>query len=222
MKPEITAVIVAREGSVRIPGKNMLMLGKDTLISRKIKQLKSCKLISRIVFGSDSDEMLKHAASFGAECIKREKFYCDEKQASANDMIAEMMQKINTDIVVWAHCTNPLLSASTYDKAIQTFLANYPAYDSLLSVAEFREHLWDEHKRPLNYNPWAPRHTPARELPAYYVQDGGIFIQPYIQMKENSYFFGKKPYLFSIPSEEFLDINTPRDYLLAKTLTSEI
>ena len=50
------------------------------------------------------------------------------------------------------------------------------------------------------------------------MQDGGIFIQPYYQMKENSYFFGKNPYLFEIPVDEFLDINVMRDYLLAKAL----
>ena len=37
---EITAIIVARKGSVRIKNKSMLKLGNDTLISNKIKQLK--------------------------------------------------------------------------------------------------------------------------------------------------------------------------------------
>ena len=35
-------------------------------------------------------------------------------------------------------------------------------------------------------------------------------------MKNNSYFFGNKPYLYVIPYNEFLDINTERDYILAK------
>ena len=110
---EVSAIIVARKGSVRVPSKNKLKLGNDTLISRKIKQLKSCRNINRVIFGSDSDEMLEHARENGAEAIKRPDFYCDEKAASANDMIANMMELINTDIVVWAHCTNPLLSAKT-------------------------------------------------------------------------------------------------------------
>ena len=37
-------------------------------------------------------------------------------------------------------------------------------------------------------------------------------------MKDNSYFFGKKPYLYVIPHSEFLDINTERDYIVAKCL----
>lgn len=216
---EIAAIIVARKGSVRVPSKNMLPLGEDTLISRKIKQLKQSEYIDRVIFGSDSDEMLEHAAQYGAECIRRPDYYCDERQASANDMIRNMCDLINTDLVVWAHCTNPLLSAQTYDNAITTFAKQQEGgYDSLLSVVELREHLWGEDKKPLNYNPYQPRHTPARELPPYYMQDGGIFIQPYEQMHANHYFFGKNPYLFVIPEEEFLDINNMRDYILAKAI----
>ena len=85
-------------------------------------------------------------------------------------------------------------------------------------LLNFREHLWNENKKPLNYNPYQKRHVPARELPKYYMQDGGIFIQPYSQMKNNSYFFGKKPYLYVIPYSEFLDINTERDYIVARCL----
>ena len=217
-KPEVTAVIVARKGSVRVPCKNMLPLGNETLISRKIRQLKACQNIDRVVFGSDSDEMLEHAAKQGAEAIRRPDFYCDEKVASANDMISNMCSLIETDVVVWAHCTNPLLSSETYDKAVQTFFDNQTEYDSLLSVVEFKEHLWGTDKKPLNYNPYQPRHVPARELPPYYMQDGGIFIQPHKQMLENKYFFGKKPFLFTIPEDEFLDINNMRDYLLAKSI----
>lgn len=219
---EVTAIIVARKGSVRVPSKNMLPLGAETLISRKIRQLKGAKLIDRVVFGSDSDEMLEHAKQCGAECIRRPDYYCDEKQASANDMIRNMMELVSTDFVVWAHCTNPLLSSETYDNAISEFSKGLrEGYDSLLSVVELREHLWGEDKKPLNYNPYQPRHTPARELPPYYMQDGGIFIQPYSQMKQNSYFFGKYPKLFIIPSEEFLDINDMRDYLLAKAIIED-
>lgn len=215
---EVSAIIVARGGSVRIPSKSLLKLNGESLIERKIHQLQQCKNINRIIFGSDSVEMLDVAKKAGAETVRRPDFYCDERVASANDMIGNMMSLIKTDIVVWSHCTNPLLSAQTYDGAVAKFVELYPEYDSLLSVVPLQEHLWGTDKKPLNYNPYAARHVPAREIPPYYMQDGGIFIQPYEQMKSNRYFFGKKPYLFEIPTDEFLDINNMRDYLLAKAI----
>lgn len=218
---ETTAVIVARKGSVRIKSKSLLTLHGQSLIERKITQLQKCKHIDRIVFGSDCEIMLEKAKNCGAEIVERPEYYCNEKKASANEMIANMLDLINTDIVVWAHCTNPLISANTYDKALRIFFKNLQngSHDSLLSVVELREHLWNSDKSTaLNYNPYAPRHTPAKELSPFFMQDDGIFIQPYTQMKQNSYFFGKRPYLFEIPKDEFLDINDMRDYLLAKAL----
>lgn len=216
----ITAIIVARSGSKRIKNKNLLKLNGETLFERKINQLKQSKHITDIAFGSDSQEMLDMASLLGATVYKRDDFHCNEEVASANDMIRDMVNKIKPcDIVVWAHCTNPLITAETYDKAIETFLENYPTYDSLLSVVELKEHLWKSDKSaPLNYNPYAGRHVPAKELPPYYMQDGGIFIQHHKSFLENSYFFGKKPFLFEIDKTQFLDINELNDYQLAKII----
>lgn len=217
---EVSAIIVARKGSKRIKSKSLLKLNGETLIERKIHQLQNCKNIDRIIFGSDSDEMLKLAKLAGAEVVHRPEYFCNEELASANDMIKNMMDLVETDVVIWTHCTNPLITPSTYDNAISTYFDNLDKYDSLLSVVELREHLWKDNK-PFNYNPYAKRHIPARELPPLYMQDGGIFIQSYTNMKNNSYFFGKKPYLFIIPEKEFLDINNWKDYILAKGIIQE-
>lgn len=222
MKPEISAVIVARKGSQRIPSKSMQMIGGKTLIQLKIEELKKTRYVDRVIVGSDCEEMLAHAESLGAEAVERPEFFCNEQKASANQMIGNMCSLISTDVVVWAHCTNPLLSSSTFDSAISTYLDNIGDFDSLLSVVEIKEHLWDEHRKPINYDPFSERHTPARELPPYYMQDGGIFIQGYEAMTANSYFFGKKPYLFKIPQNEFCDINDGRDLVIARALYNEM
>ncbi|MBQ7286706.1 MAG: acylneuraminate cytidylyltransferase family protein [Candidatus Gastranaerophilales bacterium] len=220
MNQEVSAVIVARKGSKRIKAKSLLELNGETLIARKIRQLKACKNIDRVIVGSDCEIMLNEALKCGAEAIRRPDYYCDEAVASANEMIKNMCSLITTDIVVWSHCTNPLISSKTYDAAVETYFANLPEYDSLLSVTELKEHLWKEEKA-FNYNPYAERHTPAKELEPLFMQDGGIFIQAHKQMLDNSYFFGKKPYLFVIPQEEFLDINERKDYILAKAILDE-
>lgn len=222
MRKEVTAIVVARKGSNRVKQKNKLPLCGTPMYLRKLQQLQGCSTIDRVIFGSDDEEMLEEAKKHGVEVVHRPDYFCDEAQASANDMIGNMMDLVETDIVVWAHCTNPLISSRTYDEAVNEFFSHYPQYDSLLSVVKLQEHLWHEIDgafKPLNYNPYGKRHIPARELPPYYMQDGGIFIQPYDQMKENRYFFGRKPLLFCIQEDEFLDVNTIRDYMLASVIT---
>lgn len=210
MSSEVTAIIVARKGSVRVKNKALQTINGESLIERKIKQLKLCKNIDRVIVGTDCDEIGLLCEGYGAEVVYRNDYYCDESKATANEMIGNMMSLIETDIVVWAHCTNPLISSDTYDKAIELFNENKD-FDSLLSVIEFKEHLWSDEKKPMNYNPYGEKHTLARDLPTYYFQDGGIFIQKYLDMKKNSYFFGKKPQLFVIDNTEFCDINTYED-----------
>lgn len=217
---KISAIIVARKGSVRIKSKSLSILDDETLIARKVRQLKACKLIDEVIIGSNSHEMLEEGERCGAIPVLREEFFCDESRASANDMLWDMASKVETDLIVWTHCTNPFLSTETYDRAVQTYLDNLPEYDSLLSVLAMQEHLWGPDKVPLNYNPWAPRHQPARELPTYYMQDGGIFIQPREAMLKNRYFFGEKPFLFEIPKEEFCDINDEQDLLHARAMVA--
>ena len=148
---KISAIIVARKGSVRIKSKSLSILDDETLIARKVRQLKACKLIDEVIIGSNSHEMLEEGERFGAIPVLREEFFCDESRASANDMLWDMASKVETDLIVWTHCTNPFLSTETYDRAVQTYLDNLPEYDSLLSVLAMQEHLWGPDKVPLNY-----------------------------------------------------------------------
>ena len=211
MRSDVTFCIPVRGGSRRIPRKNLLDLGGETMLARKIRQLKP---LGKVVVGTDDDEMLEEALKHGAVVVERSR--TDEGRDSANDMIGEFMGLIEPcETVVWAHCTNPLLSTETYEKALKAFDEGLKdGYDSLVSVHEIHGHFWNADRRTPLYNvTWCRnmRHLCANELPPMYEQDGGIFIQPYERMKSNHYFFGEKPLLFSIPEEEFLDINTWRD-----------
>lgn len=216
-KKEVSAIIVARKGSIRVKNKSMQEISGKTLIQIKIEQLKKCENIDRVIFGSDAEEMLEHASLHGAEVIERPEYFCDESKASANEMIHNMCELVETDVVVWAHCTNPFITSQTYVAAINKFFEE-KEFDSLLSVVKLQEHLWGTEKKPLNYNPYGEKHVPARNIPPYYMQDGGIFIQWHKNMLRNRYFFGEKPFLFEIPEDEFFDINNEKDLICARAI----
>jgi CMP-N,N'-diacetyllegionaminic acid synthase len=214
---KVTAVIVARGGSTRVLRKNMLEIAGKTLVAHKISRLQQCAGVHEVVVGSEDDAILAEAARYGATPVRRPEFYCDETRATANDMIGNMCALIRTDTVLWAHCTNPLVSAATYDRAMQRYVEkSAEGFDSLLSVAEMKEHMWGSDHKPLNYDPYAKTHVLASHLPPLFKQDGAIFIQPYAQMARNHYFFGSRPYLFVMPESEVLDINTVHDFALAR------
>jgi CMP-N-acetylneuraminic acid synthetase len=216
---KIAALVPVRSGSKRIPNKNLALIGSESLLARKIRQLKESEFITDIYVGTDGEQLAAEAENCGATVVLRDPRCCDEEQASANMMIADFVKRVSCDIVVWVHATNPFVEGPTYDSAIKTFVQEEAKnFDSLMSVLALQEHLWTPNFHPLNYNPYKERHTLAKELPAYYKQTGAFFIQRHQAMKNNSYFFGKHPYLFKTTELEAVDINTPYDLKLANAL----
>lgn len=231
---KVTAVIVAKRDSKRLKSKNMLPFGYGSLLTHKISQLKRCNNIDEIIVGSNCSEILKESMNHGAIGVLRPEEYCDEDNCSANKMIENMCSLIETDVVVWSHCTNPLIKPSTYDEAVSLFFSKTKQldsrgkygeeFDSLVSVSLVQEHFWGKHRDdednsysyPINHSPHRLEHTLAKDLPKIYKQNGAIFIQKYEQMKENNYFYGENPYLYTTPEKESLDINTELDYKIAK------
>lgn len=221
---EVAALVPVRAGSKRIPNKNLQKIGNETLLGRKIRQLQNCTGIAKIYVGTDGDELAAEADKYyGVEVVYRDPVCCDEEQASANMMIADFAKRVSCDIAVWVHVTNPFVDSTTYDSAIECFLRSEPkGYDSLMSVQGIQEHLWTPNGFPLNYNPYKERHTLAKELPVYYKQTGAFFIQHHMAMKNNSYFFGKRPYLYKTTELESIDINTPYDLMLANAVANTL
>ncbi len=221
---QVVALIPARSGSVRVTNKNLKTLNGITLLERKILQLKGAG-IHKIYVGSDSIEYLELAESRGAIPVKRDDIACDESRASANDMISDFCSRINEDaIALWAHCTNPFIYSEMYMDALKTYcdVCEWNNFDSLLSVYKVQSHMWGNDLKPLNYDPYLPTHTLAKDLVPVYFQDGGIFIQDLAKMKANSYFFGRKPYLYELDPISSYDINTEDELDVAELISGAL
>lgn len=221
---KVTAIIPAKGESRRLPRKNMQPFGDSTLIGHKVDQLLACAAINEVVVGSDDSEILDEASAHGAEIRVRDTYHCDESQCSANEMIRNLAAMVECDVVVWAHCTNPLVGPESYDEAVRMFLrrdefATDRNYDSLCSVKHMQRHAWRAGGGgpvPVNFNPWSGTHPFASELEPMYFQDGAIFIQPHRQMLDNAYFYGRCPLFFTVGEPYSIDIDTEHDLSLAR------
>ena len=211
---DIAGVIVAKKDSKRLPGKTFLELGGHSLLQRKINAIQQTNLVNRVVIGTNSQRVEKVGLANRCEILWREEYFCDESRCSANEMIHDMVSRIEADVIVWLHLTNPLVSSATIDQAVRAFLDS-TEHDSLCSVERVNEHFWVDNK-PLNFNPWGERHPLAGDLKPYFKQNGAIFIQHRENMVRNSYFYGDTPLLFEMDMFESVDINTPSDFLTAK------
>ncbi len=202
------AIVIARGGSTRLPNKNLLKFNGRTLIAHKVWQLYQTSLIDQVVVGSDSDDILDSATEAGAMTLRRAPEFCDEKSRSWNDVIHDMVSRIDATTVVWAHCTNPCIRPATYDRAVRAFQATDG--DSLVGVTPFHNHVW-WNGRPLNFNPYQEEHVVAAKLPPVYFQNGGIFIALRANMEKWRYVYGQCPEMFVIEPDEATDVDTWED-----------
>lgn len=209
----VTAVIIARGGSERLPGKNLMMFKGRPLVAHKVAQLKQCKTIDRVIVGTDSATIAEAASEAGAEIRMRRPEYCDEKSRSWNEVIHDMASMVPGDIIVWAHCTNPCIQPRTYDRAVAKFYESVG--DSVVSVHAVQTHVWFRN-HPLNFDPQSVPHKVARELEPVYIQNGGIFIAYRADMQALSYVYGPDPAMFEIDAQEAIDIDTEEDWRRAE------
>lgn len=224
----VTAVIIARGGSVRLPGKNLKYFHGSTLVAHKIKQLKQCKTISHIVVGSDDDKILKEATMWGAYTYKRAPDVCDEVSKPWNAAIHDMASAVKGDTILWAHCTNPCVLPSTYEHAVSRYATQ--DCDSVIGVTKLQSHIWSyvpehlddnttrERPMPVNFDPYTAPHRPAGVLAPVYYQNGAIFIYDRASMLRDSYVYGFKPALFPMDPDEAIDVDTDDDFRRAELL----
>ncbi|MEO0966435.1 MAG: NTP transferase domain-containing protein [Planctomycetota bacterium] len=212
----VVAIVPAKGHSARLPGKNLLPFGDATMIGRKVRQLVAVDAIDEVVVGTDSDRIAFEAEAYGATVRPRDAYHCDESRCPANDMIRNLAAMVEADTVLWAHCTNPLVSSARYADALAAYAAD-DACDSLCSVTADTRHAWFVGD-PLNFDPWAGPHPLASGLPPVHHQNGAIFVQPHRQMLDNAYFYGRRPLLYPLPWTAAVDIDTRDDYRAALAL----
>lgn len=232
--PVTIAIVPCKNYSQRLPCKNRLPIRGMPLWRRKVEQLLNTQLVDTVVIATDSDEIEEvypqlYESNPSVELVLRPPPFCDERRLSLQDRIDYIVRQIDKqfarqadDLVLWAHCTNPLVRPETYDEATRMFMHLMPqrklphCYDSLLSVTKIQTHVWSRGEGgrplPLTHDPEAPEHQVAAECEPLYAQNGAIFIQCFDDMLRNRYLYGRRPHLFQLPEGEDLDIDTKADY----------
>ena len=114
------AIITARKNSKAIKKKNLLKIGKDTLISRSIKILKNAKIFQKFSF-SDSNQFLNIAERMNIIPIKRPKKYSTDTATSEKAVIHFINFLKQKKIILPKYIfiiTSPFVNENTLKKAL--------------------------------------------------------------------------------------------------------
>ena len=109
----IIAIIPARYGSTRFPGKALADIKGKPMIQWVYERTKRSKLINRVIVATDDDRILTAVQSFGGEAMMTSSHH-----ATGTDRIAEVAKSLDCGIVVNVQGDEPLIQPAMIDEAI--------------------------------------------------------------------------------------------------------
>jgi spore coat polysaccharide biosynthesis protein SpsF len=123
----IVAVIQARMGSKRLPGKVLKDLGGDTVLGRVVSRVRQCRLVNDLVVATSTDPtddvILNECRRLGIRAFRGSEYdVLDRYYRAAREAQADVVVRITSDC--------PLIDPGVSDKTIQAFVDVRPDYAS--------------------------------------------------------------------------------------------
>jgi CMP-N-acetylneuraminic acid synthetase len=131
---------------------------------------------------------------------------------SMNRILQYDISQAPADFYLQTHSTNPLLKPVTLSSAIERFLAEYPAHDSLFSVTRLQTRLYDHTGKAINHDPRILIQT--QDLPPVYEENSCIYLFSAATLARHGTRIGDTPILFETEADESWDIDEEIDFKL--------
>ncbi len=218
------AIIPARGGSKRLPGKNIKDLAGKPMIAWTIEAALDSGVFDHIFVSTDCEKIAKIAKKFGAEVPFLRPIELASDTATTNDVVThlvewfekEYMQKISTITILQP--TSPLRNASHIGEAMS--LMQEKSAKAIISVCELEHPIQFCNKLGLDgsmdsfVDPKNIRRT--QDLEPYYRLNGAIYLfdREYVNRLNEIYSEGTYSYIMS--SKSSIDVDNEDDFELAK------
>jgi CMP-N-acetylneuraminic acid synthetase len=206
-----------RHHSQRVPGKNYRLVAGKPLFHYVLQTLLSVPEITEVAVDTDSDVIMSGLRQHfpGVTIIERPE-HLRPDDVSMNEVLAHDTSQIEADFYLQTHTTNPLIRPETIADAIDTFLANYPAYDSLFSVTRLQTRLYDQLGIAINHDPSVLIQT--QDLPPIYKENSCLYLFTRANLIARHHRIGVHPFMFEMDPAEAWDIDNELDLAVCEFL----
>jgi len=134
----VVAVIPARYGSERLPGKPLLPLAGKPLIAHTIAAAQACPSIHQVLVATDHEEIMSAAKQWGAEAVMT-----SSELPSGSDRIGAALQNRPGDIILNVQGDEPETDPAHLHRCLEGLLEDKNAAVSTLSSPLTRGELMD-------------------------------------------------------------------------------
>ena len=228
------ALIPARQGSKRVPGKNVRMLNGHPMLAYTIAPALASGVFDAVMVSTDSEEIAGIARHYGAEVPFLRPAALAGDTSPDIEWLEHMLRELRTAGRAWdcfslLRPTSPFRTEAMIRRAWAQF-SSQAGVDSLRAVEQCTQHpgkMWivrGERMFPLlpfgpAEQPW--HSTPYQALPLVYVQNASLEIAWTRVVLERRTIAGEVVVPFITEGHEGFDINDPYDWMLAERLLAE-
>jgi CMP-N,N'-diacetyllegionaminic acid synthase len=224
---KILALIPARGGSKRLPGKNIRILGGKPLLAWSIDICKDIENLSAILVSTDTEEIASVAKNFGAlvpwlrpEILSTDSSTSVDVALHALDWYEENVESL--DGLLLLQPTSPFRTKKIIQKSLELFSESFPTIVSVSAVHSHPDWMMRIEEGMLrqyyNTQSFGKR---SQELEPAYSLNGLIYLIHPDKLRKNRSFYDSETKPIIVESHyESLDIDTLADFQFAEYLIS--
>lgn len=227
---KILALIPARGGSKRLPGKNIRPLGGRPLISWTIHAARESGVCSAVVVSTDDEVIADIAREQGAQVPGLRPAELASDTAGSVEVALHALEQYErahgpVDGLLLLQPTSPFRTSDTIRAAVQKFTESAGRYP-IVSVSPVTSHpAWcfrivDRCIEP--FLGWGSMNKRSQDLEPAYVLNGAIYlIAPARLNRERSFLTTDTQALMMLNSSEQIDIDTLGDWEMAENVVAK-
>lgn len=227
---KILAIITARSGSKRLPGKNIRQLGGKSLISWSIDSAKGMSEICDVLVSTDSEEIAKVSLEAGAKVPWLRPLELASDTAGSVEVCLHAIDWYEAeygavDGLLLLQPTSPFRQATTISRALAYFALE--PHRAVVSMSTAASHpMWCYRitgNSITSYIDNGSNFTRSQDLPPALVLNGAIYLIQPDQLRSTRTFSppNLQPLLIESPWES-LDIDTPWDWFIAEQIADNL
>lgn len=210
---KVVAVMPIKLINERCPGKNIKILGNKPLLQWELDSLISTGLCNSINVFCSSPDVEKYIPS-RVFFMKRPK-YLDLPTSNFSQIFSCFMEKVDSDIYVYAHATAPFITVKTMKECIEAVTSG--KYDSAFCAIKLQDYLWQKGE-PLNFD--ATNLPRTQDLIPIYQETSGVYVFKKEVFEKYHRRIGINPFIKEVSFKEAVDIDNPEDFELAEALVN--
>ena len=221
------AIVPARGGSKGVPGKNLAIVGRRSLLQRAIEACQDAASVALCVVSTDDVTIGTVAESLGAAVVWRPDLLARDS-ATSESAVMHALDAIESEgtnlppFAIMVQCTSPFVSSGDLD-AVAWALAIDGA-DSCFTASRSHRFLWriDDEGRAVAVNHDPGRRPPRQELEPEFVETGAAYGFHIDGFRANQNRFFGRVAIAETDVRRTLEIDNPFDLAMAQSLSSHV